>query len=70
MGYCPDNYWETKNYDYYSNNREKFEELKETMRKHMSETQQLDYLKSQFLMRIQQLRILKNPRKNKIVCPS
>lgn len=41
MGYCPDNYWETKNYDYYSNNREKFEELKETMRKHMSETQQL-----------------------------
>ena len=41
MEYCPDNYWETKNYDYYSNNREKFEELKETMRKHMSETQQL-----------------------------
>jgi len=41
MGYCPQNsesYWNNNNY--YSN-KEKFEELKETMRKHISETEQL-----------------------------
>ena len=41
MGYCPQNsesYWNNNNY--YSN-KEKFEELKETIRKQMSETQQL-----------------------------
>lgn len=43
MGYYPgisDSYLENNN-DYYSNNKDKFDELKETMRKHMSETQQL-----------------------------
>lgn len=50
MGYysgISDSYWENNN-DYYLNNKDKFEELKETMRKHMSETQQLarDFEKS------------------------